>query len=93
MRQGELLALSHPHFSLQMALRTGGLILGIVRVWLFARHSFEHPVTHLLARPGQSTYDLLRQADTAMYRAKRDGRNRIAFFEEAKQAGGAQRLA
>jgi diguanylate cyclase (GGDEF)-like protein/PAS domain S-box-containing protein len=37
--------------------------------------------------------DLLREADTAMYRAKAAGRNRIAFFEPAMQAEVEQRLA
>ncbi|MBC7573767.1 MAG: EAL domain-containing protein [Herminiimonas sp.] len=40
----------------------------------------------LLPKTGQSTEDLLREADTAMYRAKTAGRNRIAFFESAMQA-------
>jgi len=34
----------------------------------------------------QSGLDLLREADTAMYHAKRGGRNRIAIFEAAMQA-------
>jgi diguanylate cyclase (GGDEF)-like protein len=46
----------------------------------------------LLPKPGQSADDLLREADTAMYRAKADGRNGIVFFEEAMQADVEQRL-
>ncbi|SDH16211.1 MULTISPECIES: bifunctional diguanylate cyclase/phosphodiesterase [unclassified Duganella] len=42
--------------------------------------------------PGQSAQDLLREADTAMYRAKSQGRNGIAFFETAMQAEVEQRL-
>jgi diguanylate cyclase (GGDEF)-like protein/PAS domain S-box-containing protein len=40
----------------------------------------------------QNAQDLLREADIAMYRAKADGRNGIAFFEAAMQAEVEQRL-
>jgi diguanylate cyclase (GGDEF)-like protein/PAS domain S-box-containing protein len=40
----------------------------------------------------QTSQDLLREADTAMYRAKSEGRNGIAFFETAMQAAVERRL-
>ncbi|NRR32654.1 EAL domain-containing protein [Oxalobacteraceae bacterium] len=46
----------------------------------------------LLPKQGQTAQDLLREADTAMYRAKAAGRNGIAFFEEAMQASVERRL-
>jgi diguanylate cyclase (GGDEF)-like protein/PAS domain S-box-containing protein len=46
----------------------------------------------LLPKTGQQAHDLLREADIAMYRAKADGRNGIAFFEAAMQAGVERRL-
>ena len=46
----------------------------------------------LLPKPGQNTNDLLRESDTAMYRAKAAGRNQIAFFEERMQVEVEQRL-
>jgi diguanylate cyclase (GGDEF)-like protein/PAS domain S-box-containing protein len=46
----------------------------------------------LLPKPGQTTHDLLREADTAMYRAKAGGRNGVAFFEASMQAEVERRL-
>ncbi|MGK5041159.1 putative bifunctional diguanylate cyclase/phosphodiesterase [Janthinobacterium sp. GB1R12] len=46
----------------------------------------------LLPKTGQQAHDLLREADIAMYRAKAQGRNGIAFFEAAMQEGVERRL-
>ena len=46
----------------------------------------------LLPKSGQQAHDLLREADIAMYRAKAEGRNGIAFFEAGMQAGVERRL-
>ncbi|WP_332862563.1 putative bifunctional diguanylate cyclase/phosphodiesterase [Janthinobacterium svalbardensis] len=46
----------------------------------------------LLPKAGQQAHDLLREADIAMYRAKAEGRNGIAFFEAAMQADVERRL-
>jgi diguanylate cyclase (GGDEF)-like protein/PAS domain S-box-containing protein len=46
----------------------------------------------LFPQTGVNADDLLREADTAMYRAKADGRNGVVFFEEAMQADVARRL-
>ncbi len=46
----------------------------------------------MLPRTGKTAHDLLREADTAMYRAKAAGRNGVAFFEAAMQADVERRL-
>ncbi|WP_176442481.1 bifunctional diguanylate cyclase/phosphodiesterase [Noviherbaspirillum humi] len=46
----------------------------------------------LFPKADQTTEDLLREADTAMYRAKHAGRNRIAFFEPSMQMQVEERL-
>ncbi|MGK5022904.1 putative bifunctional diguanylate cyclase/phosphodiesterase [Janthinobacterium lividum] len=46
----------------------------------------------LLPKARCQAHDLLREADIAMYRAKAQGRNGIAFFEAAMQAGVERRL-
>jgi len=46
----------------------------------------------LLPRENQTADDLLREADTAMYRAKSRGRNQIAFYEKWMQNEIEQRL-
>ncbi|WP_431476319.1 putative bifunctional diguanylate cyclase/phosphodiesterase [Massilia eburnea] len=46
----------------------------------------------LLPKYGRQADELLREADTAMYRAKGAGRNAIAFFESAMQAEVERRL-
>jgi diguanylate cyclase (GGDEF)-like protein/PAS domain S-box-containing protein len=43
-------------------------------------------------KPGQTAHDLLREADTAMYRAKVEGRNRIQIFEATMRAEVERRL-
>jgi predicted signal transduction protein with EAL and GGDEF domain len=47
----------------------------------------------LFPKHAEGVEDLLREADTAMYRAKDLGRNRIRFYEAAMQADVQERLA
>ena len=46
----------------------------------------------ILPRENQTVEDLLRESDTAMYKAKAAGRNQIAFFEDKMQTEVEQRL-
>lgn len=46
----------------------------------------------LMPRSGQTVDDILRESDTAMYKAKAAGRNQIIFFESAMRAEVEQRL-
>jgi diguanylate cyclase (GGDEF)-like protein/PAS domain S-box-containing protein len=47
----------------------------------------------LMPKEEQTADDLLREADTAMYRAKASGRNQIAFFEASMQSEVEERMA
>jgi EAL domain-containing protein (putative c-di-GMP-specific phosphodiesterase class I) len=47
----------------------------------------------LFPKPGDDAANLLREADTAMYKAKLAGRNRIAYFEPAMQSEAEERFA
>jgi diguanylate cyclase (GGDEF)-like protein/PAS domain S-box-containing protein len=47
----------------------------------------------LFPKPKDGADNLLREADTAMYRAKTAGRNRIAYFEPAMQSEAEERFA
>jgi predicted signal transduction protein with EAL and GGDEF domain len=47
----------------------------------------------LFPKQQEPVEDLLREADTAMYRAKDLGRNRISFYEAGMQADAQERLA
>ena len=47
----------------------------------------------LIPEHGDSAEDLLKRADIALYRVKEDGRDGIAFFEQAMQVAASERLA
>ncbi len=47
----------------------------------------------LFPQPGQGVVDLLREADTAMYRAKEQGRAQVCFFEPGMHDQAQERLA
>lgn len=46
----------------------------------------------LFPKAGETVEDLLREADTAMYRAKSSGAHRVRFFEADMQAAAQERL-
>jgi len=47
----------------------------------------------LFPEKNQNSADILKRADTAMYRAKQDGRNLVCFFEQEMQISADKRLA
>ncbi|MCK5360414.1 MAG: EAL domain-containing protein [Gammaproteobacteria bacterium] len=47
----------------------------------------------LFPEKNQNSADILKRADTAMYRAKQDGRNSVCFFEQEMQISADKRLA
>ncbi len=58
---------------------------------------YEHIITSsfgvtLYPEPNDSATEILKQADTAMYRAKDEGRNRICFYNPAMQEAANRRL-
>jgi diguanylate cyclase (GGDEF)-like protein len=60
-------------------------------------HGYEHVIGSSMGitiypEQGSTAGDVLKQADTAMYRAKADGRNRICFYNEDMQRAADNRL-
>lgn len=60
-------------------------------------HGHEYHITvsigiALFPETGQQTADILKRADTAMYRAKQAGRNTVCFFEQEMQTAADRRL-
>ncbi len=60
-------------------------------------HGYEHVIgasmgITIYPEKGSTAGDVLKQADTAMYRAKADGRNRICFYNEDMQRAADNRL-
>ena len=80
-----------------LALRLAeGLRAALDEPFMIGGHAFASSVSiglTLFPKQGEAVEDLLREADTAMYRAKDLGRNRICFFEAAMQADVQRRLA
>ncbi len=64
----------------------------------FYIHGHEYHITvsigiSLFPEKGQNSADILKRADTAMYRAKQDGRNSVCFFKKEMQISADKRLA
>jgi diguanylate cyclase (GGDEF)-like protein/PAS domain S-box-containing protein len=64
----------------------------------FYIHGHEYHITvsigiSLFPEKNQNSADILKRADTAMYRAKQDGRNSVCFFEQEMQISADKRLA
>ena len=82
----------------------GSLVMAVAEK---IRSALEHPVSiggqeylatasigiTLFPKEAESVDDLMREADTAMYRAKERGRNALAYFEPAMQEAVAERYA
>jgi diguanylate cyclase (GGDEF)-like protein/PAS domain S-box-containing protein len=73
------------HAALMVAEKVRDAIGGSVEIEGESYQSSASIGVTLLPQSGQTAQDLLREADTAMYRAKSEGRNGIAFFESAMQ--------
>ena len=92
--------LAHLADDMDSAARAAGLVAEKIRAAIASDFEIGAQSYHcsasigvtLLPKSGQQGHDLLREADIAMYRAKAEGRNGIAFFEAAMQAGVERRL-
>ncbi len=95
-----VILLSHLSVDMAEAGQAALRVAGKIRDVLGQRFDIEGQVYHssasigvtLLPKLQQNVLDLLREADIAMYRAKAEGRNGVAFFEATMQAGVEQRL-
>jgi diguanylate cyclase (GGDEF)-like protein len=100
-----VVVLTHLGDDLESATRAARTVADKVRVDIGREFEIEGQLYALTASTGvtmlpksrpatqqQNAHDLLREADTAMYRVKAEGRNGIAFFEAAMQTAVEQRL-
>lgn len=75
--------LTDPSAAMVVALR---LLESLVRPWSHDGETYSLSMSigvAMTSDPGQSTEELLRQADLAMYRAKDRGRNRMEFYDRS----------